>query len=321
MSTQAGGSRSRLAFASYLTAALCVGLLASLQSRVNGELATRLGNSTEAAVVSFATGLTALCVLVAVVPTMRAGLRRLPEVVRSGALPPWQLFGGLLGGLFVASQTFAVPVIGVALFTVSGVAGQTAASLYVDRVGLGPAGRQRVTVTRSVAAGLAVAAVVVSVSDKLGNATFSLVAVLLGLAGGAMLAVQGAINGRVAVSARSPLSAAWISFTVGTVLLATLLGVLTASGGPPVHGLVPEWWLYSGGLLGVAFVAVAAFVIAHLGVLLFGLCQIAGQVVGALVLDLVVPVPGEGVTTATYLGAALTLAAVGLGTGLLRRRP
>lgn len=300
--------------------ALGVGLLSSLQSRVNGELATRLGNSLEAAAVSFGTGLVALCLLVAVVPTMRAGLRRLPKAVRSGALPPWQLFGGLLGGLFIASQTFAVPIVGVALFTVSGVAGQTAASLYVDRVGLGPAGRERVTTTRLVAASLAVVAVVVSVSDKLGSATFSLVAVLLGLAGGALLAVQGAINGRVAVNARSPLSAAWVSFAVGTVLLVALLGVVTAGGGPPVGGLRQEWWLYSGGLLGLAFVAVAAFVIGHLGVLLFGLCQIAGQVVGALVLDLAVPVPGEGVTAATYLGAALTLAAVALGTGLLGRR-
>src|SRR5690606_10049636 len=139
-----------------------------VQSRINGELATRLGNSAEAAVVSFGGGLLALCLLLAVVPSMRVGLRRIPAAVRAGRLRRWELLGGVGGGAFVAVQTFAVPVIGVALFTVSGVAGQTAASLYVDRAGLGPAGRQRVTTTRVVAAVLAVVAVMVSVSDKLG---------------------------------------------------------------------------------------------------------------------------------------------------------
>ena len=296
-----------------------MGGLSAVQSRINGELASRLGNSLQAAVISFGGGLIALCVLLAVLPSMRAGLRRLRAAVREGRLRRWELLGGLGGGSFVAVQTFAVPLIGVALFTVSGVAGQTAASLYVDRVGLGPAGRQRVTVTRVSAAVLAVVAVGVSVSDKFGSATFSLVAILLGLGAGALLAVQGAINGKVAAVACSPLSATGVNFTVGTTMLLGLLAARTLTGGPPVVTEPQPWWLYTGGLIGLTFVAVAAFVIAHLGVLLFGLCQIAGQVIGAIVLDLAVPVPGEGVTFATFLGAALTLVAVVVGAGLLQR--
>lgn len=297
-----------------------MGGLSSVQSRINGELASRLGNSTQAAVISFLGGLVALCLLLAVLPSMRTGLRRLPAALREGRLRRWELLGGLGGGTFVAVQTFAVPLVGVALFTVSGVAGQTAASLYVDRAGLGPAGRKRVTATRVVAASLAVVAVVVSVSDKLGSATFSAVAILLGLAAGALLAVQGAINGKVAAAARSPLSATWVNFLVGTTMLVLLLAVRTLAGGPPVVTDPQPWWLYTGGLIGLSFVAIAAFVIAHLGVLLFTLCQIAGQVIGAVVLDLVVPFPGDSVTPATYLGAALTLVAVVVGAGLLRRR-
>lgn len=296
-----------------------MGGLSSIQSRINGELATRLGNSVQAAVISFGGGLAALCVLLAVVPSMRAGLRRLPGAVRAGRLRRWELLGGLAGGTFVAVQTFAVPVLGVALFTVSGVAGQTAASLYVDRAGLGPAGRQRITRTRVAAAALAVVAVLVSVSDKLGNATFSVVAVMLGLVAGALLAVQGAINGKVAAVARSPLSATWVNFLVGTSMLMLLLTARTLTGGPPVVTDPQPWWLYTGGLIGLSFVAVASFVIAHLGVLLFGLCQIAGQVIGAVLLDLIVPVPGDSVTLATLLGAALTLVAVLVGAGVLRR--
>ena len=69
----------------------------------------------------------------------------------------------------------------------------------------------------------------------------------------------------------------------------------------------------------MVFIAAGAFLIAHLGVLLFGLCQIAGQVLGAIALDLLAPVPTETITAATVVGAALTLVAVVIGAGLLRR--
>jgi hypothetical protein len=43
-------------------------------------------------------------------------------------------------------------------------------------------------------------------------------------------------------------------------------------------------------------------------------------VVGAVALDLVAPVAGEHVTVVTLVGAALTLLAIVVGTGLLHRR-
>lgn len=312
--------RSRPQLLAYAAMAVAVGVAGAGQARINGELATRLGNSTQAAVVSFGVGLLLLLVLLLVVPTMRSGLRRIPGALRTGELVWWQLLGGLGGACFVAVMTFAVPLVGVALFTVSGVAGQTVSSLYVDRAGLAPGGRRRITVARVVAAGLALIAVVISVVDKLGPATFSVVAILAGVAAGTAIAVQGAVNARVAVAARSPLSATFVSFLVGTVFLVVLLTARTATGGPAVSLDRQAWWLYTGGVIGVMFIAVGAFVISHLGVLLFGLCQIAGQVSGAIALDLLVPVPGETVTIATVVGAALTLVAVMAGAGLLRLR-
>jgi transporter family-2 protein len=289
------------------------------QSRINGELATRLDNGSQAAVISFATGLVLLCVLILIVPTMRRGLLGLPAAVRSGQLRWWQLIGGLGGGFFVAVQTMSVPVIGVALFIVSVVAGQTVSSLWVDRVGLGPAGRSAITPRRVLAAAVAIAAVLVSVSDKLGDATFSLLAIVAGAAAGAGIAAQQAVNGRVSAAIRSPLSAAWVNFVVGLALLLVILGIRIVAGGPSWSTELLPWWLYTGGAIGVVFIAVAAFVVAHLGVLLFSLCTIAGQIVGAVVLDLAAPVPGEVVTAATLLGAALTLVAVVVGAGSLRR--
>jgi transporter family-2 protein len=96
--------------------------------------------------------------------------------------------------------------------------------------------------------------------------------------------------------------------------------------GPPT-GVLPtdvplDLLLYTGGLLGIAFIAIQAAVVARIGVLLLGLGMIAGQVVGALVLDLVVP-GAAAPSPAMLVGAALTLVAVvvPLAEARLRRRP
>ena len=45
------------------------------------------------------------------------------------------------------------------------------------------------------------------------------------------------------------------------------------------------WWLYVGGLLGASFVLIAAWLVKKMGVLVFTLATISGQLVTALFLD------------------------------------
>jgi transporter family-2 protein len=72
------------------------------------------------------------------------------------------LGGGLAGALTVATQGLAVAVIGVSLFTVGVVAGQTLNGLVLDRVGYGPAGVVAVTMPRIAGGALALIAVGIS---------------------------------------------------------------------------------------------------------------------------------------------------------------
>jgi transporter family-2 protein len=62
--------------------------------------------------------------------------------------------------------------------------------------------------------------------------------------------------------------------------------------------------------LGAVFILVAAALVARLGVLRLTLGTVSGQVVGALVIDAVAPIPGLRLTVATVVGALLTLVAV-----------
>lgn len=314
MSLRQRSSVARLGVIAALTA-FAVGALTALQSRINGELADVTDSGVQAALVSFGTGWILLTLILAATPGMRRGLGDVVRAVRDGALRWWQVLGGVLGGFFVAVQSATVPLVGVAIFTVAVVAGQVSNSIVVDRLGLGPAGRQSVTPTRVLAAVLAVAAVVVAVSDRLGGAVEgSLGAVVAAVIAGLAIAVQQAINGRVGAAARNPWTAAWVNFTLGAIMLSAALGVAWGlTDFDP--GALPSgpWWIYLGGTIGVIFIAAAAWVVQRLGVLLFALLTITGQLTGALVLDIVAPTQGAYVHLTLVLGVALAGIAVLVG--------
>jgi len=60
----------------------------------------------------------------------------------------------------------------------------------------------------------------------------------------------------------------------------------------------------------VIFIAMAAWLVPIIGVLLFALVSIAGQLIGSLALDLILPTPGSQVTGTLIAGVLLALVAV-----------
>ncbi|MDA8434771.1 MAG: DMT family transporter [Actinomycetales bacterium] len=295
--------------------AFVVGLLVVAQSRSNGGLAVAVGDGLLAAVLSFVTGAVILAVIIAARPaTRRALTRALPAQLRSGRLRWWHLAGGLGGALLVAGQGLAVPVLGVALFTVVMVAGNTGTSLVVDRVGLGPGAARAVTARRVVAALGATAAVALAVGGRAAAGDLAVWAVVLVLVAGAAVAIQPALNGQVALRTGDVLAATAVNFAVGLTALVVALAVEHLAGhawtAPPPPWEEPLLWL--GGPVGVLFIAVGSLVVRPLGVLLFGLLNIAGQLTGSLVSDLLFPTPGTVVGWQLLAGAALTGASVAL---------
>lgn len=289
--------------------ATAAGVAIAVQSRINGELGVRLADGVAAAVISFGLGLLVLLVLVPATPGGRRGLAALRAALTAGTLRPWQCLGGLCGAFLVATQGLTVGTLGVAVFTVAVVAGQSASSLLVDRAGIGPSGRQPVTGRRLFGAALTVLAVGLAVGGRLNDPTALTLAVLPLLAGIAV-AWQQAVNGLVGRAAGSPLTATLVNFTVGTVALLAVFAVDIAIRGLPAGSPPAEPWLYLGGPIGITFIAIAAAVVEFTGVLLLGLATIAGQVVGAVLLDVVLPTAASRPDATTLLGAALTLVAV-----------
>ena len=306
----------RLPLIAGLPMAIAAGLFIPLQGRINGALGVALGDGIAAAVVSFSTGLAVMAVISLALPKGRAGLARILPAVRERQFPPYYVLAGCIGALFVFAQSFTVALLGVALFTVAAVTGQTLSGLLVDRMGIGPAGKRPITGIRVLGSVLTVAAVAWAVSPRFSAGETGLqllLPVLLPLLAGFLMSFQQAMNGTATVHYGSPIAATLVNFIAGAALLwaAWLIKLAAAGAGNP---LPAQWWYYLGGPLGCIFIGVGALLVRSLGVLVTGLGMIAGQLLGSLGLDLLFPVPGTVVALPTVLGTLLTLGAIILAT-------
>ena len=301
------------------------GMISALQSRANGTLAVEMGEPIYAALWSFLSGLVVLTCGFAV-PEVRRAAARVYRAFRAGQVRWWEFSGGLVGGGFVAVQTFAVPVAGVALFLVSIVAGQSVGALVVERCGVGGTGPRALSWSRVGWAALTVAGATLAMSGRLGDgggdgagAAAVLLPVLLAVLIGSLLAFQTALNGHIRAVSRSFWVAAWGNFMWGSALLVGIALAQGASGGLAAGGPVTvqqlsgsPWWTYLGGVLGILFIVAGAVAVRPLGVLTVMLLMISGQLLGALALDVANPATRHLVTLSLVTGVLVTLmAAVG----------
>jgi transporter family-2 protein len=296
----------RLAVA--LVVAFGTGTLVAVQSRINGELGQRLGDGFLAAFISFGSGLVILALASLVWRPGRQGIGRVVVALRERSIPWWLVLGGVGGAVFVLGQGLTVGALGVALFTIAVVCGQTVSSLLIDHRGLARMPSTPATPRRVLGAALAVVAVAIAVSDRL-RPDAPYLALIIPLVAGLLVGWQQAVNGQVRQVAGSAFTATFGNFLVGTVVLGVALLVHVAVAGWTVE-LVGDWWLYLGGLVGCLFIAAQAVIVRMTGVLLMGLALLAGQLVASVGLDLLLPVPGASLHLVTVVGSALVLVAV-----------
>ena len=131
--------------------------------------------------------------------------------------------------------------------------------------------------------------------------------ILAAFIAGLLIILSRQVNGRLAMSTTPLISSFWNHF-VGLVFL-TIVGLI-------VGGLIPAniaempWWIYTGGAIGVVFVASGSWLITRIGAVNSTLLVIAGQMVFGVIFDLL---RGAPVTIwAAALGVTLILAGMAL---------
>lgn len=301
----------------WVLAAASGGAALSLQARINADLGTHVGDALVAATVSFAVGLVILGVAM-IAPRNRTGFGLVVRSFRTRETPWWAVVMGLVGACVVGSQAFAAGPLGVALYTVGFVAGQISSGLVLDRIGVLGTPKRAITVPRVAGAALGLVGVLIGFLGSGGEVRLPLL-VLVAVVVGMFLPLQQLLQGHFARVAGSPITSAFINFAIGLVIL---LVAMAAAGSFGRLGQLPtEPWLYLGGVIGAGFVALSSLVVQRLGVLLMGLSLIAGQVIGALFINLLVP-SGTEVTGWTVVAAAFTLLSIGVtfGPSIVARR-
>jgi transporter family-2 protein len=133
-------------------------------------------------------------------------------------------------------------------------------------------------------------------------------AVLLMAAVGGLIALQPAVNAGLG-RATGNVAAALISFAIGTLLLAVIVGLSGQAGGLGSTFDVP-WYYLLGGVLGAAYVFTALVTVSSIGAGGVAAATITGQLTFSIVLDRlgVLGLEETPITFERVLGVALLLA-------------
>ncbi|WP_083933185.1 DMT family transporter [Sciscionella marina] len=301
-----------------VVATVLAGMLSPMQSAVNGALGKAVGDGNSAAVISFGSGLVLMIVVIFARPGTRRQALRIPSLIRSGGIGWWNYLAGLCGAAVVLSEGVSVGALGVAVFQIALISGMIISGVVCDRIGVTATVQQPISLARACGAVLAIIATAVAISPSF-HVPGAIALAVLPFAAGLLAGWQPAGNAAVARGTGSVLVSIGVNFLVGFIVLG--IGLLIRIGtGSATFSLPGTWWMYLGGVLGLASIALMALLVRGLGLLLLGLASVAGQLVGSLLLDLAVPSVGQPVHLVTVLGTVLALVAAGIGMLPSRRK-
>lgn len=269
----------------FIPLSLAAGGLLAVQAGANAQLSKATGSPFAATTIQVV--LAALLLLIVAIATGTAaafgGLR---------AVPWWHAIGGVATALYVASTILVFPRLGAVVAVGLFIAGQMLASLGLDSFGLLGVPQQAPKSATLIGTAAVLAGVVAIVLGQKG-ATKELSGsklgwMLLALIAGAVLPVQGAINGLLRHDLGAPFVVGTISFAVATLsmIAVLLLTLLTGGAKPQLGGLrTMPWWGWIGAVCGATYVTTVFVAIPAIGTAATVGLTVAGQQIVSLFVD------------------------------------
>jgi transporter family-2 protein len=135
---------------------------------------------------------------------------------------------------------------------------------------------------------------------------------LLALAAGVLLPVQAGVNAQLRSVLGSPVTAALVSFLVGTAGLVTAAVIFRAPMALRAAWVASPWWYWVGGLIGALYVVASIVLAPRLGAATLVAAVVAGQMIASLLLDQygLLGFPTHPISGLRVLGAALVIGGV-----------
>jgi bacterial/archaeal transporter family-2 protein len=299
----------------FVPLSLLAGALLAVQAGANTQLSKATGSAFAATTIQVVIAGTLLVIAAALTGTVFAFGSLL-------AVPWWHAIGGIATAIYVASTILLFPRLGAVVTVGLFIAGQMFASLALD--GFGVLGVPRKTPEIAAMIGtfavlVGAAAIVFGQKGATSELSASKVGwILLALLAGAVLPVQGAINGLLRSDIGAPFVVGTVSFAVATlsmvvVLLVTL--ILTDTPKPQLSGLAKmPWWGWLGAFCGATYVTTVFTAIPVIGTAAAVGLTVAGQQIASLFVDRYgwFRLPKREISRLRYAGVALLLAGVAL---------
>jgi len=269
-----------------IPASLLAGGLLAVQAGANAQLSKATGSPFAATTLQLSVGTLALLVLALFTGTLTA-VAALPQV------PWWHAVGGVASAFYVVSTILLFPRLGAIVSVGLFIAGQMLASFALDVSGL--SGGMPRAVDAPLALGmlaiLAGAAIIVKgqpaqqsmpVPGKSGW-------IVLALLAGAVLPVQGVVNGLLRHDLGAPFVVGAVSFLVATLAMAAALlftATILRAPAPSLRGLPSmPWWGWLGGFAGAIYVTTVFTAIPVIGASAAVGLTVAGQQVASVFVD------------------------------------
>ncbi len=299
----------------FLPLSLLAGGLLAVQAGANTQLSKATGNPFAATTIQVVIA-GALLLAVAVATRTSVAFGNLPGV------PWWHTTGGIATAIYVASTIILIPRLGAVVTVGLFIAGQMLASLGLDATGsLGVPHQppEPAAIAGTLAVLIGAAAIVLgqkSATNELSRSKLGWIA--LALLAGAVLPVQGAINGLLRDDIGAPFVVGAVSFAGATLAMALVLLVTIALSDipkPRLAGLAAmPWWGWLGALCGATYVTTVFTAIPAIGTAAAVGLTVAGQQIASLFVDRYgwFRLPRREISRLRYVGVGLLLAGVAL---------
>ena len=296
---------------------LFVGSLLAVQAAANVQLSAAVGSPFGASTLQL--GIGAVILFAVALPAGALGAFGVLDQTRA-----WHLIGGLGSAVYITAGILLFPRLGAVVSVGLFIAGQMLASVLLDGFGwLGVDGKPIDVVTVAGTVAVVIAALLIVRAQAGADALESALRgrsgwIGLGLAAGAVLPIQGAINAQLRADLDQPLAAGSLSFLVATVAMGiALITVVALARGPKprIEGLESlPWWGWLGGLVGATYVTSVFVLIPEIGVAPTIALTVAGQQLASLLVDRygLLRLPARPISAVRLGGVVLLLAGVAL---------
>jgi transporter family-2 protein len=285
---------------------LAVGALLALQAAANVQLSAAVGSPFAASTLQLAIGASALLVAALAVGAV-AHLDRVPDA------PAWHLVGGLGSAVYITAGILLFPRLGAVVTVGLFIAGQMAASLAIDGLGWLGVDREPLDLAAWAGAAAVVAGVALIVRAQAASPTRAHPAwIVLALAAGAGLPIQGAINAQLRADLDAPIATGAFSFLVATAAMLAVLAAMPRRRSTRATVRDLPWWGWLGGLCGAAYVSSVFLLIPKIGTAPTIALTVAGQQLASVLVDRhgLLRLPRRPIPGARLLGVAVLLAGV-----------